>query len=99
MNASEHAAKAWACYSSGGLFSNPNEARAELNPICSGTLDIQIPPFGTFPFPVERDGSSRFSLKTAGDAIALQMLRPVDTAVRMYTVDSTVTFGGEIPKN
>ena len=101
VNTSEHTAKASACYSSGGLFSVPNETRptAELNPICSGTLDVQIPPFGTFQFPLERDGNSRFTLKTTGEAIALQMLRPVQSAVKMYSVDSTVTFGGEAPKN
>ena len=101
VNTAERAAKASACYSSGGLYSVPDASHpgSELNPICSGTLAVQIPPFGTFQFPVERDGNSRFTLKTTGDAIALQMLRPMTATVKMYSVDSTVTFGGEVPKN
>ena len=101
VNAAERAARASACYSSGGLYSVPDAAHPtpELSPICSGTLAVQIPPFGTFQFPVERDGNSRFTLKTSGESIALQMLRPVAAAVKMYSVDSTITFGSAVPKN
>lgn len=101
VNAAERTAKASACYSSGGLYSIPDAAHpsSDLSPICSGTLAVQIPPFGTFQFPVERDGNSRFTLKTTGEAIALQMLRPLAATVKMYSVDSTVTFGGEVPKD
>jgi hypothetical protein len=44
---------------------------------------------------VQRDDSTHFSIKTQGDAVVLQMLRPVQTGVKVYTVDSTVKFGGE----
>ena len=98
VNTSELAAKAWTCYSAGVLYSVPNEARPtpELTPVCSKTSAVQIPPFGTLEFPVERDGSAQFSLRTQGDAIVLQMLRPVDASIRMYKVDSTITFGEEV---
>jgi hypothetical protein len=98
INTSEHAAKASLCYSAGGLYSVPNETHPspELTPICSTAFAVQIPPFGTREFPVERDGSSHFSLKTEGNAIVLQMLRPLEASVKMYTVDSTVKFGGEV---
>jgi hypothetical protein len=100
INTSERAAKAAVCYSSGGLFSVPGGARpsAGLQPICSTAFEVQIPPFGSREFPAERDGSSHFSLKTEGAAIVLEMLRPVEANVRVYAVDSTIKFGGEVPE-
>jgi hypothetical protein len=99
INTSEHAVRASACYSSGGLFSAPagTRAAAELTPICTSAFEVQIPPFGAREFPVARDGSSHFSLKTQGAAIVLEMLRPVDLSVRMYKVDSSIQFGSEVP--
>jgi hypothetical protein len=100
INTSEHAVKASACYSSGGLFSAPTGTRAaaELMPICTTAFDVQIPPFGAREFPVARDGSSHFSLKTQGAAIVLEILRPLDASVKMYKVDSTIQFGSEVPR-
>jgi hypothetical protein len=98
VNASERPATAWLCYSAGNLYSDPNKRRApQLTPLCSTDSVVQIPPVGTRQFPVARNNSTYFSLKTAGAAIALQMLRPLDSTVRMYTVDSTITFGREEP--
>lgn len=96
INTSEHAATASLCYSAGGLFSVPDETRepAELTAICASAFDVQIPPYGSRRFPVERAGNSHFSLKTRGAAIVLQMLRPVTATVNVYAVDSTVKFGG-----
>jgi hypothetical protein len=98
INTSEHAAKAAVCYSTGGLFSVPGGSRpsAGLQPICSTAFEVQIPPFGSREFPAERDGSSHFSLKTEGNAIVLEMLRPVAANVRVYAVDSTIKFGSEV---
>jgi hypothetical protein len=100
INTSEHAVRASACYSSGGLYSAPTGGRAaaELMPICTTAFEVQIPPFGAREFPVARDGSSHFSLKTQGAAIVLEMLRPIELSVKMYTVDSTIQFGAEVPK-
>jgi hypothetical protein len=89
VNTSERPAQASLCYSSGNLYSVPGRALAD---ICSSAFDLQIPPFGARRFPVEREGSSRFSIKTRGDAIVLQMLRPVATGLKTYTVDSTIKF-------
>jgi hypothetical protein len=99
VNTSEHPAKASLCYSAGNLYSLPSQAHstAELTPICSIAFDVQIPPYGARQFPVERDGSSHFWIKTQGDAIVLQMLRPLDTGVKIYSVDSSIKFGGEAP--
>jgi hypothetical protein len=71
-------------------------ASAELTPVCSAAFDVQIPPFGAREFPVARDGSTHFSLKTQGAAIVLEMLRPVGASIKMYKVDSTIHFGGEV---
>ena len=92
VNTSERAARVRLCYSGGGLFANPNQGRADLRPICDAELDVQIPPFAARQFPVERDGNSGFAIRTSGEAIVLQMLRPSDPATRMYAVDSTIQF-------
>jgi len=99
INTSEHAARASVCYSAGNQYSVPHATQPspDLQPVCSANLDVQIPPFGTREFPVEHDGSAYFSLKTRGEAIVLQMLRPADTSLGIYTVDSTIQFGEEVP--
>ncbi|SRR5579872_2144942 len=99
INTSEHAARAWLCYSAGNLYAVPGNTPTptRLSPLCSSDAVVQIPPFGSRQFPVQRANSSYFSLKTEGAAVVLQMLRPLDATVRMYTVDSTITFGREEP--
>ena len=99
INSAEHAATASVCYSAGGLYSVPAGSRpAQLAPICSSAFDVQVPPFGTRQIPIENDGNTHFSVKTRGESMVLQMLRPVAAGVRMYSVDSTVKFGEEVPK-
>ena len=99
INTSERSAKASVCYSSGGLYALPGpHPTAELQPICSIAFELQIPPFGSHDFATQREASSYFSLKTVGDAIVLTMLRPVDANVRVYTVDSSIRFGSEVPE-
>jgi hypothetical protein len=99
INASERAARVSGCYSSGVLYSVPRDDRtaAELTPVCSETIEELVPPFGSRQFPVGRGGNSHFSLNTRGEAIVLQMLRPASASVKLYRVDSTVTFGKEVP--
>jgi hypothetical protein len=89
VNASERAARVSLCYSAGNLYSVPGKT---LAPICSQSFEVQMPPFGARQFPVARDGNSYFSLKTDGSAIVLQMLHPLATGVKIYTVDSTIKF-------
>jgi hypothetical protein len=97
INTSERAATASLCYSTGGLYSRSREGQPgqELAPICSTAFEVQIPPFGVRQFPVERDGNSHLSLKTQGEAMVLQMLRPLDARQRVFTVDSTIKFEDE----
>lgn len=99
INITGGALRASVCYSAGNLFSVPGETPAsrELRPLCSTAFEVQVPPYGTRDFPVERDGNSYFSLKTRGESIVLQMLRPAGEGVRIYTVDSTIRFGAEVP--
>ena len=89
VNTAERAAKVSLCYSAGNLYSVPGKT---LAPICSQFSEVQIPPFGARQFPVVRDGNSHFSLKTDGNAIVLQMLRPLATGVKIYSVVSTIKF-------
>src|SRR5580704_11480245 len=71
INTTERTVKASLCYSAGNLYSVPGAtaASAELTPVCSAAFDVQIPPFGAREFPVAREGSTHFSLKTQGAAI------------------------------
>jgi hypothetical protein len=100
INASAETARAALCYSAGNLYSVPGATQAsrELRPVCSAAFEVQVPPFGSRDFPVEREGSTYFSVRTLGDSIVLQMLRPAKEGVRIYTVDSTIRFGAEVPE-
>jgi hypothetical protein len=97
VNTSERAAQASLCYSQGNLYSVPGTApqSSELKPVCSQSFDVLIPPYATRQFPVHREDATHFSIKTQGDAVVLQMMRPVEAGVKVYSVDSTVKFGGE----
>jgi hypothetical protein len=95
INTSERPARVSGCYSSGVLYSI--RPAPELTPVCSEWIEELIPPFGSRQFPVARGANSHFSLTTRGEAVVLQMLRPAGTSVRLYRVDSTITFGKEAP--
>jgi hypothetical protein len=98
INTSERPVLVRGCYSNGVLYSVPlhDHAAAELTPVCSETVQELVAPFGSRQFPVARGGNSRFSLTALGDKIVLQMLRPARTSVKVYQVDSTITFGKEV---
>ena len=96
LNTTPHAAKVSACYSNGNLTSG-GDPNSKLTELCSAALDVQIPPFGSREFPVDRSQSNYFSLKTRGEALILQMLKPAGKGVATFTVNSTVTFGAEAP--
>jgi hypothetical protein len=100
INTSERPVRVWGCYSAGVLYSVPNEDHpaADLTPVCSETIQEQVTPFGSRQFPVARGGNSHFSLTTRGDAVVLLMLRPVGSGMKAFGVDSTVTFGKEVPE-
>jgi hypothetical protein len=68
----------------------------ELTPVCTSSSTVQVPPFSARQFPVARDGSTHFSLRTRGPAIVLQMLKPQGTKVKTYAVDSSIKFGAEV---
>jgi len=99
INTTEKAAALWGCYSFGVLYSVPDHDRpvADLTPVCSETIREMVPPFGSRQYAVSREGNSHFSLATRGDAMVLQMLRPVGTTVKVYRVDATIKFGEEAP--
>jgi hypothetical protein len=95
INTSEQPVRATVCYSSGSFYSVPEENHkpGETRRLCSSSADIQIAPFGSREFPVEHEGARQFSLKTQGDGIVLEALRPVEARVKLYAVDSSITFG------
>jgi hypothetical protein len=98
INTSERPVWVQGCYSSGVLYSVPHGDRPEtgLIPVCSETIQELVTPFGSRQFAVDRGGNSHFSLTARGDAIVLQMPRPALTSVKVYQVDSTITFGKEV---
>jgi hypothetical protein len=93
INISGRPARLAACYSAGNLYSYGGP---ELLPLCSATLDLAMPPFGTRRVPVEHGGNAWFSLRTWGDAVVLEVLRPLAPRVKLYKVDSTIQFGQEV---
>jgi hypothetical protein len=95
LNASDQAAAARACYSNGITVSLPrqNGTAGDPMPVCTQTIQLQIPPFGSTIVPVARDGNSQFSIETRGDSIVLRVLLPQSGGRKTYTVDSTVKFG------
>ena len=102
VNVSDRPAHASACYSSGSYYVLPRESPpgSDASPpqpstICSASDEVQIAPFAARQFPVERDGNSHFSLRTEGPSIVLQVLRPIDIGVNIYTVDSSITFASQ----
>jgi hypothetical protein len=99
INAGEQPVHAAVCYSAGNLYFLPRENRIPpaLEPICSEGFEVQIPPFGSREFPLERNGNRWFSIRTRGPSVVLQMLRPVQAGVKMFVVDSTIRFGSEVP--
>ncbi|MGA7414328.1 MAG: hypothetical protein WBW33_27915 [Bryobacteraceae bacterium] len=102
VNVSAVPVHASACYSSGSYYIIPSGSAREQEArpprpatICSISEQVQVAPFASRQFPVERDGNSHFSLHTEGAAIVLQALRPIDIGVHVYAVDSSITFLSE----
>jgi hypothetical protein len=90
LNVSPAAATASVCYSAGSYYALPGVA--SLQPVCSNLYTVQVPPFGSREFPLSRDGSSQFTVRTSGDAVVLVVLKPLGDSVRVYTVDSSIHF-------
>lgn len=95
INASDRVARVAVCYSSGSFYSVPARDPPRFETLCSAQFEEQVPPFGSRQYRLERDGNSQFSIRTQGNAIVLQILEPVDEHVKLYHVDSSITFGGE----
>jgi hypothetical protein len=95
LNVSSEAATAKACYSNGTTVGVPKENGTGGGEIlvCTETLQMQIPPFGTSTVPVEREGNSQFSMEARGEALVLRVLVPQSGEMKTYRVDSTVKFG------
>lgn len=93
INVSDRPARLAVCYSAGNLYSY---GQPDLQPVCSSTRDISIPPFGTRRLPLAHDGNSWFSVRTWGNSLVLEMLRPLAARVKLYRVDSSIRFGHEV---
>ncbi len=98
VNLSPTTAQVSLCYGSGTLIGVPGNSAAsrELRPLCSATQEVQVPAYGARQFPVEHDGNSYFSLRTRGESLILELLRPSPAAAGLFTVDSSIQFGGVV---
>lgn len=95
LNASNSAATATVCYSTGITVTVPvaKGVVPEPVPVCAEKRFLQIPPFGTTTVPIVRGGNSRFAVTTRGASLVLRVLVPQNGATKTYTVDSSVKFG------
>ncbi len=94
LNASPAPASAALCYSSGAYSQlSDNQKPTE---ICADEADLFIPPFGMRIVPIVKNGNSRFSLRSAGEAIAIRLLVPTAERKKKFAVDSTIQFA-DIP--
>jgi len=97
VNTSTEPATAFLCYSGAAFYSVPDGRQGgQLQPVCTSSLAVQVPPFSARQFPVAREGSSHFSMHARGAAVALQMLKPPGGDVKIYVVDSSIHFGSEV---
>jgi len=99
VNVSPRPARAHACYSNGTYYVLPNERRGmaaapppQPQPVCSHFDDVQLAPWGAYRFPIERDGSTQFLLRTEGESIILQALRATSAGSHTFEVESRITF-------
>jgi hypothetical protein len=97
VNVSPRPARAHVCYSSGTYYILPDESGhstipPQPQPVCSRSDDIQMAPWASYRFPLEQDGSTHFSLRTEGEAILLQALRPAPAGSSTFEVESRIVF-------
>ena len=98
VNLSPATAQVSLCYGSGTLIGVPGDSASsrELRPLCSATQDVQVPAYAARQFPIEHEGNSYFSLRTRGDLLILELLRPSPATAGLFTVDSSIQFGGVV---
>jgi hypothetical protein len=94
LNASATAAAVSVCYSNGSQVEMParRSGEGEARPVCRTMRSIHLPPYALELLPVERDGSSNLTVRTAGAALVLQVLKPRPGKTRQFTVDSSIVF-------
>jgi hypothetical protein len=89
LNPTESGIQFAACYSGGHLISND---KGEMVPLCSESYDTALAPFHSTRLDLEREGRVLVRLRTAGDAVVLQMLKPAALQLNLFRVDSTIRF-------
>ncbi len=94
LNAGATAAAVGVCYSNGSQVEVPGRrgGGGEAKPVCRSMRSIHLPPYALALLPVERDGSSNLTVRTAGAELVLQVLKPRPGKTRLFTVDSSIVF-------
>lgn len=92
LNAGATAAAVGVCYSNGSRVELPGRRGGEARPVCRSMRSIHLPPYALELLPVERDGSSNLTVRTAGAELVLQVLKPRPGKTRLFTVDSSIVF-------
>jgi hypothetical protein len=99
VNLSETPATEHVCGASTGYYELPvgSDGRSRLHPICGIEFEVQIAPFNAPRFPIEGPPGSKFLLETQGAQMVLQVLKPLNVSVQLYSVDSRIRFDEERP--
>jgi hypothetical protein len=93
LNASSAPASLRACYSSGNTVSMPKSGGGSRElAVCDVTRAQYLPPFSLFLIPVEREGSSKLSIRSTGESLVLVVLKPRAGKSHAFNVDSNIVF-------
>lgn len=93
LNASSAPASLRACYSSGSTISLPRSGGGNRElAICDVSRAQYLPPFSLFLIPVEREGSSKLSIRSTGQSLVLVVLKPRAGKTHAFNVDSSIVF-------
>ena len=94
LNLSQTSAHWIACYSAGHLVSQTlnSHANGEMVELCAETRENQIGPFASTRLEMLRNDRALIHLKTAGESIVLQLLKPDAQLRNLFRVDSTIRF-------
>ena len=72
----------------GTLFTFTPESRSTS----PGIRTQYLPPFSLFLIPVEREGSSKLSIRSTGRSLVLVVLKPRTVKSHVFNVDSNIVF-------
>ena len=93
LNASSAPASLRVCYSNGTTVNLPNsDGGSREFAVCTVSRAQYLAPFSLFLIPVEREGSSKLSIRSTGQSLVLVVLKPRTVKSHAFNVDSSIVF-------